>query len=186
MGPILDSIKRRLLPPPTYWEKRQKFLYYQRVRELVQEVGRDSCSIIDIGTGECPYLDWFDWIPRRVSLDLRTPYRSAGVQGIQADFLDWENHERFDICLCLQVLEHIPDAARFAQKLLTTAPIVIVSVPHKWNPGRRGEHVHDPVDEGKITGWFGRYPDKVILVREPTRRNRERMICYYGDDDSTP
>lgn len=178
---ILGAIKRRLFPPPTYWEKRQHFAYYQCVRELVQDVGRDARSIIDIGTGECAHLDWFDWIPRRVSLDLRSPYRSSAVQGIQADFLEWENHEPFDICLCLQVLEHIPDAARFAQKLLKTAAMVIVSVPHKWVPGGRSDHVHDPVDEAKVAGWFARRPDRVILVREPARRNRERMICYYGE-----
>jgi len=176
----LGAIKRRLFPPPTYWEKRRKFAYYQRVRELVQDAGKDARSIIDIGTGECPYLDWFDWIPRRVSLDLRTPYQSPAVHGIQADFLEWEAEERFDICLCLQVIEHIPDAGRFAQKLMETAPIVIISVPHQWVPGGRGDHVHDPVDLAKVAAWFGRHPDRVILVREQTRRNRERMICCFA------
>jgi hypothetical protein len=180
MRSILGGIKRRLFPPQTYWEKRKNFDYYQRVKELVQEAGSDARSILDVGTGECEYLDWFDWIPRRVSVDLRTPCRSPGIKGIQADFLEWENQEPFDICLCLQVLEHIPDATRFAQKLLKTAPIVIVSVPHKWVPGGRGDHVHDPVDATKMAEWFARQPDQMLLVREPTRRNRERMICCYG------
>src|SRR6266542_1900821 len=69
-----------------------------------------------------PYLEWFDWIPRKVSIDIHKPYRSPTVEGITADFLTFKPKQRFDICLCLQVVEHIPDARAFAQKLLASSP----------------------------------------------------------------
>jgi hypothetical protein len=63
------------------------------------------------------------------------------------------------VCLCLQVLEHIPDAAAFAQRLLARARWhVIISVPYKWAASRSPNHIHDPVDEAKLATWFGRSP----------------------------
>jgi hypothetical protein len=173
-------IRHRLigLPRPSYWERRANSHYLAAVRRLVGEGGADVESILDVGSNGCAYLDWFDWVPRRVSLDLKRPYTGDGVESVKADFLTWEPRERFDIVLCLQVLEHIPDAASFAQRLLAVARRhVIVSVPYKWRAGRIPDHVHDPVDEVKVLQWFGRAPDCAMIVCEQGRL--ERLISCY-------
>jgi hypothetical protein len=168
---------------PDYWQKRRDANYLQRVAKLVQAVGGDARSILDVGSNRCPYLDWFEWIPRRVSVDLQAPYFSPSVEGIKADFLTWQANEKFDLCLCLQVLEHVPDAGAFSRKLLASARQVIVSVPYLWS-GSCKYHVHDPVDDEKIAAWFGCEPDVSIVVTEtPTEDNPKgvrRMICYFN------
>ena len=79
---------------------------------------------------------------------------------INAEFLTWEPDRQYDLVLCLQVLEHIPDPTPFARKLFACGRVVVVSVPHRWPEGSCGEHVHDPVDEGKLREWSGREPMK--------------------------
>jgi hypothetical protein len=167
------------LPRLGCWESRANSHYLAAVRRLAGERGAAAGSILDIGSDGCPYLDWFDWMPRRVSLDLERPYAGDRVGSVKAGVLAWEPRERFGIVLCLQVLEHIPDAARFAQRLIAVVRRhVIVSVPYKWRAGRIPDHVHDPVDEAKVLRWFGREPDCSMIVSE--RGRLRRLICCYA------
>jgi hypothetical protein len=161
----------------SYWDKRKHMFYFQHVRTIVHFTGRDAKSLIDIGTQGCPYLEWFDWIPTRVSVDLDRPYRSETVQGVQADFLTYHPGKRFDFALCLQVLEHIPDVERFAQKLLHTADHVLISVPYCWPAGQCKSHIHDPIDFDKVLAWFRREPDFHMISKE--LKKTERLICYW-------
>ena len=165
--------------PKDYWEKRKNMRYYQEVRALAHQVAPNPRSIIDVGSNGCPYLDWFD-AEDKLSVDLKKPYAAPDVDAVIADFLEWPLPRRFDLCLCLQVLEHVPDATPFARKLLRAADHVVVSVPYKWPAGVSKNHVHDPVDEAKMRIWFGREPDQSTIVTEerPGRCSR-RMICYY-------
>jgi hypothetical protein len=165
----------------SYWDRRADSLYLQYVFFLARVVGRDAGSVIDVGSNDCPYLEWLDWIPRKLSIDLDAPYSSATVEGRKGDFLDLEIGESFDLGLCLQVLEHIPDVTAFARKLLLTTPHLIVSVPYRWEPGE-AEHIHDPVDEAKLAAWFGRKPNYRLVVREPFFRKR-RMIAYFDREN---
>jgi SAM-dependent methyltransferase len=162
----------------TYWHRRARSAYLREVRRLVTEVAADARSILDVGSNGCAYLDWFRWAPRRVSLDLKNPYSSEAVEGIKADFLAHKFPARFDVVLCLQVLEHVPNAAMFARRLLANAQRhLIVSVPYKWPAGRCAEHVHDPVDEAKMREWFGRSPDFSKIVAE--RNGIERLVAHF-------
>src|SRR5262245_37366163 len=150
------SIKKALRKEDkTYWEHRERAVYYQHVFALVHFLARDAKSIIDVGSCGCPYLEWCSWIPHKVSVDLHRPYCSPTVQGMKADFLSFPIEEKFDFCICLQVLEHIPDADVFARKLLATSTRVLISVPYKWYAGQCRWHVQDPVDEEKVASWFG-------------------------------
>jgi SAM-dependent methyltransferase len=164
-----------------YWERRADSLYLQYVFFLARVVGRDAGSVIDVGSNGCPYIEWLDWIPRKLSVDLEMPYSSATVEGRTGDFLALDIGESFDLGLCLQVLEHVPEVAAFARKLLATTPHLIVSVPYRWEPGQT-EHVHDPVDEEKLAGWFGRAPNYRVIVREPFFR-KKRLIAYFDRED---
>jgi hypothetical protein len=180
-------VRHRLLrlPKRTYWEGRKNARYLNEVRRLVDEHGADAASILDVGSNGCPYLDWFGWIPRRVSIDLANPYADPGIESIRADFLEWETAERFDVVLCLQVLEHIPDAQAFARRLLAmTRRHLIVSVPYKWPAGRVAEHVHDPVDEAKVDAWFGRLSTTSTVVRE--RTGKARLVRWYDCRTGAP
>jgi predicted O-methyltransferase YrrM len=166
---------------PSYWETRKNFVYLQHISALVRFIGRHANSLIDVGTNGCPYLEWFDWIPRRVSVDRDNPYQSATVEGINADFLSLDFQEKFDLCLCLQVLEHIPEVVPFARRLLAISNKVLVSVPYLWPENSEEGHVHDPVDETKVASWFGRAPDFYMLSAELQEHAKSRrLICYYA------
>jgi hypothetical protein len=97
-----------------------------------------------------------------------------------ADFLTFKPKQRFDICLCLQVLEHIPDARAFAQKLLASSPRVLISVPYLWAADSNVQHVHDPIDEAKVVAWFGQSPSLSMISTEH-RTGVRRLICYFEE-----
>jgi hypothetical protein len=97
-----------------------------------------------------------------------------------ADFLTFKPKQRFDICLCLQVLEHIPDARAFAQKLLASSPRVLISVPYLWAADSHVQHVHDPIDEAKVVAWFGQSPSFSMISTEH-RTGVRRLICYFEE-----
>jgi SAM-dependent methyltransferase len=152
-----------------YWESRQDMLYYQYFRYIVRCLAAEAASMLDVGSGNAPYLEWFDWIPRRVSVDLKGPYRSAAVEGIEGDIRALDLGERFDLVTCMQVLEHVPEAEPFARRLMELGRLVLVSAPYRWPKGASAHHVHDPVDAVKLAGWFGQAPNYRQVVHEPFR-----------------
>ena len=164
-----------------YWKKRRRMMYYKYVIALAERLTRDTRSLIDVGSHTTSLAETFDWIPDRVALDIRHPYSSENVRGIRADFLTFEPENRYDFALCLQVLEHIPDAGAFARKLQAVADRVLVSVPYKWPEGACARHCQDPVDAAKLAGWFGREPDYQLVVEEPLRQGEvgRRLIAYF-------
>ncbi|WP_019962201.1 methyltransferase domain-containing protein [Woodsholea maritima] len=164
-----------------YWAGRSESIYLYSVRQLVEGLGKDCKTMVDIGSAGCPYLDWFDWIPQKTSLDMARPYRGEGIKSVQADFMQWESNEVYDIGTCLQVLEHVPLAEEFAQKLLQRCKILVVSVPYKWKFGRNNTHVHDPVDEEKMRSWFGRRPNFSVMISE-VKSDAPRLIQVYEQD----
>jgi hypothetical protein len=153
-------------------------VYFQHVYALVHFLAQDAKSIIDVGSNGCPYLEWFSWIPRKVSVDLCMPYSSETVQGVTADFLSFPLDQKFDFCTCLQVLEHVLHADLFARKLLATSAHVLISVPYKWPSDKCEWHVHDPVDEDKVASWFGIEPIFSLVSRE--FKGDARLICYFS------
>jgi SAM-dependent methyltransferase len=150
-----------------YWRRRSDMLYYQYFNYIVRCVGPEARSMIDVGSGNAPYLEWFDWIPQRVSVDLQTPYRSEAVQGVAGDIRTLRFDAVFDLCTCMQVLEHVPEPEPFARRLLELGRIVLISVPYKWPRGANKDHVNDPVDLEAVVRWFGRKPNYHLVVREP-------------------
>lgn len=158
-------------------------MYYQYIYYILRTAAADARSLLDVGTRDCGYLEWMDWIEERVSIDLVKPYRSPNVQGEVADFFDYHPAKRFDVVLCSQVLEHVPEAARFARKLFETGDKVLITVPYRWSERRRTPgHVHDPVDEAKLESWTGRTPTYAVIVEEPFRSQTPRLVAYYDPD----
>lgn len=167
-----------------YWEVRSDLMYYRYVDFMVRVLGSNATSLIDVGTGNCPYLEWFSWIERRVSIDIKGPYESSGVEGIEANVLDHLFKHKFDLCLCLQVLEHVPDPKRFARRLLELADIVIITVPFDWPKGQTKGHLNDPVNLRTLTKWVGRTPNFSTVVTEPFRyKKHQRLLAVYDVDN---
>jgi hypothetical protein len=161
-----------------YWDKRKDAIYLFAAREICKKFCPSPRTVIDIGSNGTPTLEWHrERAGRLISLDLRNPYVAPGVESITADFLSYEPGQRFDLATCLQVLEHVPEPKEFALKLLQVANVAVVSVPYKWPKQKCKYHVHDPVDEEKMHGWFGRAPDFSYLARELTKTRR--LINVY-------
>ena len=160
-----------------YWDYRREMIYYRTLANFVRLIAFDAESLLDVGSAGCRYLEWFDWIPDRVSLDLSRPTRSPGIRSIVADFLAWTPDKRYPVITCSQVLEHVENVEAFARKLLATGDRVLISVPYKWSAGSVKGHVHDPVDESKVRRWFGCDPDYTLVVKEPFAESR--LFCFF-------
>jgi len=167
-----------------YWEARSDLLYYDYFRFIVRCIGSDARSMADVGSGNCPYLDWFHWIPERVSIDIRKPYTSEAVRGVQGDILALDFPRRFDVVTCLQVMEHLKAPEPFARRLLELGRLVLVSVPYKWPKGATRGHVNDPVDLQLVERWFGRPANHHLRVREPFMAKKgERLFAIFDTED---
>ncbi len=152
--------------------------YYAQVLAFAHEYAPVGGSVVDVGGRDCGYIQWFDWFERKVIIDLKPPPASPGVETLAGDFLTWQPAVRFDLALCLQVLEHLNDPALFCRKLLQTARTVIVSVPYRWPRGLCRYHLQDPVDEAKLISWAGLRPRDQSIVRDG---NRERLVAVFGE-----
>ena len=168
----------------SYWEGRKDAIYLFAARKLCERFCQKPLAVIDIGSYNTPILEWFrSSAEKLVSLDLHAPYQGRGITSIQEDFLSYPIDQTYDLATCFQVLEHIPDAAIFAKKLLTLAPIVMISVPYRWPQGACGEHVHDPVDEEKLLTWFGKKPLFQYVATEFS--GIKRLIGVYQGGSNT-
>lgn len=163
-----------------YWRARAGLRYYQVVREICARVAPNARSVIDVGSNSCPQLEWFPNSPRRVSVDIEAPYRAPHIESVVCDFLEYVPETKFDLVLCLQVLEHIEDPVPFARHLLEVGREVVISVPYLWPEGACYWHCQDPVDEAKVLSWFGREPDALHIVEEAkVSAVSKRLVAHY-------
>ena len=181
-----QTMQHRADSNSSYWRSRRHLFYYQYVDSIVAGVAATAQSMIDVGSSNTSIIESFDWVPIRHALDKRSPYSSENVSPIKEDFLEFSPETRYDLAVCLQVLEHVPDAGTFAQKLFEIAEGVLISVPFKWPKGICKYHIHDPVDEEKLGSWTQRKPDYRIVVKEPLMSSPtgRRLIAYYHSPDS--
>jgi len=147
-----------------YWESRKHLNYYKTVIDWLEGSGHHN-SIMDVGGWDTPIITYgsFD---RRIAVDLNPQPEIGGVERIVGDFLHVDV-PHVSVVTCLQVMEHVPDPVAFAQKLLTTADTVLVSVPYKWPKDACKHHIHDPIDIPKFFGWFGGIdPIRFTIVKD--------------------
>ena len=171
----------RLKPPPdrrSHWKMRKHLRYYREVIRLARQHVPRGGSVIDVGAGETRVVAALTEFTHRVLLDIEPIRPQRGIRIIQADFLRYEPDARFDLVLCLQVLEHLDEPAPFARKLFAVGRTVIISVPYRWPEGLWPWHVQDPVDEAKLAAWTGREPTETLVVAD----ERERLIAVYAPD----
>lgn len=165
------------------WSDRNDLMLYQYIDYVVRTIGRDACSILDVGTAGYPYLDWFDWIDDRRSIDLITPYRSNKVEGISGDVMGFSPDQKFDICTCIQVFQYVDAPTSLAQKLLELGKDIIITVPYKWSNSANLSQRQVKIDKKKVEGWFNRPVDYNIIIEEPLRdgKGTRRMLSVFLD-----
>lgn len=160
-----------------YWETRRHMLYYKAVFQFACVAGYEAKTLIDVGAASAEYVQWMKWIPSRSILDFKIPNKPKEITAIEMDFFDFDPPEPFDLTLCCQVLEHIPDPTRFCEKLKKISKHLIVTVPYNWLGNAPG-HIHDPVDENTLEGWMKLKPNNWQIVTEPFREGR--LVAYYN------
>jgi hypothetical protein len=162
----------------TYWENRKDSIYLHAAQQICRQYAGKTATVLDVGSNRTATLEWHrDRANQLVSLDLRNPYAAPGVESIKANFFSYKPVRKFELVTCFQVLEHVPNAAAFARKLLEVGEIVIVSVPYRWRKGACKYHIHDPVDAKKMLEWFGERPLYHYIARE--LNGSERLIQVY-------
>lgn len=169
-----------------YWKDRKNLGYYKQVEAYADQYCPTGRSLLDVGGGVsmgCKLLERFARFDRRMSVEnwanAGLPEDESSIDGVEVeicDFLKWQYPvEKFDLVLCLQVLEHIEDEKiiSFTQRLFACGEVVIISVPYRWEAGRCEYHCQDPVDEDKLFGWTGSEPGESVIVGE-------RLVAVYG------
>lgn len=169
-------------PRPSYWEGRRDYKYYREVLRLARVHASSGGQVLDVGAHETQVLQQLDWFSRRVALDRRHVPPHPGIETVVMDFMAYRPAAEFDLVMCLQVLEHLREPARFARKLLETGRTVIISVPYKWPAGKIEWHVQDPVDEAKLETWTQRKPVEVSIIADEA----ERLVAVYKSQDPPP
>jgi len=184
LKPIIRPIKRVIKKilriegggQDNYWERRKSMLYYQETLKLAKKYAPDAETVIDVGSHNTQFLTLVDWIPSKTAIDLRRRPSIPGVMGIQGDFMQFGPENRFDLVLCLQVLEHLDSPALFTQKLLEIGKTVVITVPYKWPKGLCPSHCQDPVDEDKLLSWT----EKSWLEKEIVTDDKDaRLIAVF-------
>lgn len=168
---IKPSASRR-----SYWRQRRRLKYYQEVIRLARKYVPDGRTMIDVGAGETGVAERLAGFQRRVVLDIHPIRPRRGVDIVTTDFMQYEPDARFDLVLCLQVLEHLEDPGPFARRLFDIGRTVIISVPYRWPEGFWPWHLHDPVDEAKLEDWTRRQPTETCVVTD----EQQRMIAVYS------
>jgi hypothetical protein len=67
-------------------------------------------------------------------------------------------------------MEHVPDPARFAAKLLDVGRVVIASVPYLW-PDNAFGHLHHGITHEQLVSWFGRADYSEVGIINEVRRD---------------
>jgi hypothetical protein len=159
-----------------YWGERKNLHYYSKVVELAREFAPDATTVLEVGPRDTPFLEQFEWIPSKTTIDRYFQPVVRGATNLQGDFLKFEPQHLFDLVLCLQVLEHLESPQLFAQKLLDTGKIIIISVPYKWRAGYCKWHVQDPVDDDKLLTWTNRQWLRRVVVADD---GIDRLIAVF-------
>ena len=118
------------------------------------------------------------------------------VRMVVGDFNVWtpptEWDPQPDVVVCSQVIEHVDDPGKFMQKLLASAPTVIVSAPYLWDDGPdkcpKCDHKSNKISEETMLQWAApRRPAATSIVDEGSNREQpesfdRRIVMLFRRD----
>jgi len=160
-----------------YWNARKFFGYFDKALELCEKYGSNAARVLEVGPRDTRFLERLVWIPTKVAIDNEVMPEIHGGHNIRADFVELPDPDPiFDLTVCLQVLEHVNDVSKFAQKLKRSCRVLIVSVPYLWPAGFCQSHCQDPVDMIKLAGWVGLEPVESAICED---RGLSRLIGAF-------
>jgi len=169
--------------------KRTHFVYYDKLLFLVMQYGMNARSLLEVGCADQPLSAKFTWIPTKHCVaPYFATYRETkkenvndGVIHFKADFLRWKAPLNYDLLVCSQVVEHVPDPGAFVQGLIQAAKTAIISVPHLWKDEacENCHHISHEITAAKFREWASPYwPVEEIIVREE-RGGAERIVFVF-------
>lgn len=158
----------------TYAKQRESLSYYQTVRRYIERHSPGK-SILEIGPGGTDVVMAGEFTNRTVVN--REPIATEDYPGVEVIIGEWPNvmprERRFEIAVCCQVIEHLPDDAipAFVDAIFSAAKKVIISVPYHWPKDACKYHPQDPVTFEKLLHWTGKEPYLCEVVQDgPVRR----------------
>ena len=109
------------------------------------------------------------------------------IRKVTADFMEYQlpdNGTKFDLLLCNQVVEHVPDPAAFTKKLIDSAKISIISVPYLWEDEELvPDHRSHLITTKMFAGWSEPHlPIYRGIVTEEGKRFTKRLIFVFKTD----
>ena len=180
--------------------ERQHYRYYDSLFFIALQYGGDAISAVEVGCASDPFLQYLDWIDKRTCV---APYfvdygenndqkndgdnAASKIEKVTADFMEYKlpnADTKFDLLLCSQVLEHVPNPKPFLKKLLSTAKTCIISIPFNWKPcGQSCNHITDNITYEMVLKWSAPYVPiyrgVVTEKHDENRREFRRMILVY-------
>ena len=169
-----------------YWARRKAEPYYAKIIDICSNIliNNENYSIIDFGCANTEVI--FDLKCNKKFLsDKQDTYTKKqklkiaekNIKFLEQSIYDIKYENEFDVCVCLQTLEHLEDAKK-AFELIRKASkkYTIISLPYCW--GECEHHIHNYIDERVIKEWTGIDPDESFIVKS-AENSLARIINIY-------
>lgn len=171
----------------TFIEEQKQFFYATRMKlpfidYPLSSIDFQGKSVIDIGAGPTSLLLKSHNYSKAVAVDplmdtfpswVRDRYLSVGIKPVCSGGEDFQTDERFDIVLCMNVLQHVVDPVKMVSNMRKIGKEVR---SYEWiNIPSDSLHPH-VLEEHKLNEWFGG-KGIVEAVHEPYMFDGS---CWYG------
>jgi hypothetical protein len=186
--------------------RRNRFRYYDSLFYTSLQFGKDATSLIEVGCASDPFIKYLDWVYRRTCVapywvkyggggdnantELDGSDTTSGIESIVADFMEFKVEDySYDLLICSQVVEHVPDPSAFVKKLIRTAKTSIISVPFEWpDCGKQCNHKTDEISYEMLLKWSEPHvPIFSSIVKEKkegsSREASRRIIVVFQPEE---
>jgi SAM-dependent methyltransferase len=170
-----------------YWQRRKDATYYGLVIDICSNIliNNQDYSIIDFGCRNTEIIFNLK-CDKKFLLDMQNHYNEEqkkiilekNIKFLEQSIYDIKFENEFDVCLCLQTLEHLENPEK-AFELIHKASkkYTIISLPYKW---KSRLHNHSNINEQVIKKWTGIEPDDSFVIKEHQDECRSsRIINVY-------
>lgn len=144
--------------------------YFDIVINMAKKI--EPKSVLEVGTGGCKIIEESKVVDISNSNNGFT-YNVDYLIDITKDLHKIE--ERFDLIICLQVLEHLGDSqVKVFNEFLSMADNLIISVPYLWTS--KNEMSHYNITDEKIKEWTSnKTPVEEVVIGDTHKR---KIIRY--------